>query len=80
MEITSSAGEPGRKLLIVKDSYSHCFAPFAANHFEMTTLLDLRYFNMGVRQYMEENGITDVLILYSTANFADDRYLSTLSR
>ena len=56
MEITSSAGEPGRKLLIVKDSYSHCFAPFAANHFETTTLLDLRYFNMGVRQYMEENG------------------------
>lgn len=80
VEITSSAGEPGRKLLIVKDSYSHCFAPFAANHFEMTTLLDLRYFNMGVRQYMEENGITDVLVLYSTANFADDRYLSTLSR
>ena len=78
--ITCSAGEPERKLLIVKDSYAHCFAPFAANHFESTTLIDLRYFNMGVKAFMEQEGFTDVLVLYSTANFADDRNLNTLVR
>ena len=78
MEISSSSGEEGRRLLIVKDSYSHCFAPFAVNHFEETTLIDLRYFNLGVKQYMEQEEFTDVLVLYSTANFADDRNLNTL--
>lgn len=78
VEITSSSGEPGRRLLIVKDSYSHCFAPFSVNHFEETTLIDLRYFNLGVKQFMEQEDFTDVLILYSTANFADDRNLNTL--
>ena len=78
VEISSSSGEEGRRLLIVKDSYSHCFAPFAVNHFEETTLIDLRYFNLGVKQYMEQEEFTDVLVLYSTANFADDRNLNTL--
>ncbi len=76
--ITSSSGEPGRRLLIIKDSYSHCFAPFAANHFEETTLVDLRYFNLGMKTYLEQEDFTDVLVLYSTANFADDRNLNTL--
>lgn len=78
VEITSSCGEEGRRLLIIKDSYSHCFAPFAVNHFEETTLIDLRYFNLGVKQYMEQEEFTDILVLYSTANFADDRNLNTL--
>lgn len=78
VEITASSGEPGRRLLIIKDSYSHCFAPFAVNHFEETTLIDLRYFNLGVKQFMDQENFTDVLVLYSTANFADDRNLNTL--
>lgn len=76
--ITSSTGEKGRRLLIIKDSYSHCFAPFAVNHFEETTLIDLRYFNLGVQTFLEQEDFTDVLVLYSTANFADDRNLNTL--
>ena len=62
----------GRKLLIVKDSYAHCFAPFAVNHFEQTYMVDFRYFNMPVSQFIEQYGITDVLVLYNAPNFAAD--------
>lgn len=69
--------ENGRKLLIVKDSFAHCFAPFAVNHFEQTYMVDFRYFNMPVSQFIEQYGITDVLVLYNTINFATDN--NTLS-
>lgn len=59
-------------LLIIKDSYSHSFAPFAVNHFEKTTLLDLRYFIGSVEDYIKENNVTDILVLYSTSNFVSD--------
>ena len=64
--------ERGRKLLIVKDSYAHSFVPFAANHFEETFMVDLRYYNQPLSQLIEEKGITDILVLYNTENFATD--------
>ena len=36
----------GKRLLIIKDSYAHSFAPFVINHFEEVYMIDLRYFNM----------------------------------
>ena len=62
-----------RKLLIIKDSYAHCFAPFAVNHFEKTYMIDFRYFNMSVSQFVEENKITDILVLYNAVSFAKDK-------
>ncbi len=63
----------GRKLLVIKDSYSHCFVPFALNHFEETHLVDFRYYNSSIKEYMEQEGITDVLVLYNTMNFVKER-------
>lgn len=62
----------GRRLLVIKDSYAHSLAPFAANDFEEVCLIDFRYFNYPLSQYMQEREITDVLILYNTVNFAKD--------
>ena len=63
----------GRRLLIMKDSYAHSFAPLAINHYEETFMIDFRYFNAGVEEFVEENQITDVLILYNTMGFVEDR-------
>ncbi len=61
--VTSNAGT-GRKLLIIRDSYAHCFAPFAANDFDKVFLIDLRYYNGSVSKFIRENAVTDVLVLY----------------
>ena len=63
----------GRRLLVIKDSYAHSFVPFAVNHYEETYMIDFRYFNMGVEQFVEENKITDILVLYNTMNFVQDK-------
>lgn len=63
----------GRRLLVIKDSFAHSFVPFVVNHFEKTYMIDFRYFNGGIEAYMEENEITDVLVLYNTMSFVKDK-------
>lgn len=77
----ANAGErKGKKLLIVKDSYAHSFAPFAVNHFEETLMVDLRYFNLDVEAFAREEGVTDILVLYRIPGFAVEKTVSKLGR
>lgn len=72
-------GEEKRRLLLIKDSYAHAFAPFAANHFETVTMVDLRYFNLDLEDWMEAEGITDVLMLFQIPGFAAEKTISKLN-
>ncbi|MDD5935054.1 MAG: DHHW family protein [Clostridiales bacterium] len=76
----NSENKNGKKLLIIKDSYAHCFTPFAANHFETTYLVDLRYLNMPMSTVIDQYGITDVLVLYNVNSFIKDKNLLNLVR
>ena len=79
VEINSDL-ENGKKLLVIKDSYAHSFTPFVANHYETTYMIDFRYFNLPVSTVIEQYGITDVLILYNTNSFVEDKNIYNLSR
>ena len=70
--IIKSNVQNGKKLLLIKDSYAHAIAPFFANHFEEIHMLDLRYYHASVQQYIQENELTEGLILYNSPNFAKD--------
>ncbi len=69
-----------RKLLILKDSYAHCFTPFAVNHFPVTYMIDLRYFNMPISQFIKNYQITDILVLYNVRSFITDKNLYKIVR
>jgi hypothetical protein len=69
-----------RVLLVIKDSYAHCFVPFAANHYDKTVMVDLRYLKQTVSQVIEDNKVTDILVLYNAAQFAEDTNLQFISR
>ena len=66
------------KLLVVRDSYSDSLAPFLAEEFQEVHLFDLRYNNLSLKQYVADNGIDQVLVLYSAANFSTDQNLFKL--
>lgn len=68
-----------QKLLIIKDSYAHSFAVFAANHFGTVYMADLRYLNVNLKEWMAQEGITDVLVLYQIPGFAKEKTVSKLS-
>jgi len=61
-----------RKLLVIKDSYAHCFIPFTFEHYGQVDFIDLRYFNQSLQEHMETSGYTDLLFLYNAAGFAED--------
>ena len=58
-KIENPAQPSDKKLLIIKDSYAHSFAPFAALHFGETHMVDLRYFNGKISSFIRDQGITD---------------------
>lgn len=73
-----TSNETGRRLLVLKDSFAHSFVPFAANHYDTTYMVDLRYYNGNLRELMEEKGITDVLVLYNVMGFVKDTDIEKL--
>ena len=65
---------PEGKLLIIKDSYGHTIAPFLANHYREIYMVDLRYYRRNpVSQLIAEQGIDQVLFVYSLSGFVSDQ-------
>ena len=65
--IRSQSGGP--KILVIRDSYSDCLAPFLTERFGEVHLFDLRYNRLSVLEYVREQGIDTVLVLYSFETF-----------
>jgi len=66
----------GKKILLVKDSFAHALAPLFAADFSEVHMIDLRYYRGSVSNYMDENRIRDVILLYGATNFMTDANLS----
>ncbi|MFD0589907.1 DHHW family protein [Paenibacillus sp. GCM10027627] len=66
------------KLLVIKDSYAHSVLPFLTNHVQEIHMIDIRYYNGNISDYMEQNGIKDALLLFNTSTFVQERSLLKL--
>lgn len=66
---------PGKTLFVIKDSYANSMIPLLTTHYETIYVVDLRYFNGKLFQFMEqyepEQGM-DVLVLYDCIHFLED--------
>ncbi|MDQ0059957.1 DHHW family protein [Paenibacillus harenae] len=66
------------KLLVIKDSYAHSMLPFLTQHVPEIHVIDIRYYNGSIADYMEQNGIEDVLLLFNTTTFITERNMLKL--
>ena len=62
----------GGKILVVKDSFAHCFTCFLAEQYTEIYMVDMRYYRNSVSQLVKDNGITEVLYLYGTESMGTD--------
>lgn len=65
----------GRKLFVLKDSYANSVIPLLAQHYEYVYVVDPRYFNGKLFDFMEQYGDRndmDVLVLYNCIHFLED--------
>jgi hypothetical protein len=51
------------KILVVKDSYGNAFAPYLVNHYEEVHVLDPRYWQGSMLNYIETHNIDDVIFI-----------------
>lgn len=75
----ATRAETGRRILVIKDSYAHCFVPFLLEEFDAIDMLDIRYYNQKVSELIQNGGYTDLLFLYNASGFADDTSISRLT-
>ncbi|MBQ6841386.1 MAG: hypothetical protein IJO63_04665 [Bacilli bacterium] len=64
IEIDNLDNENGVNMLLIKNSYGNSFAPFIAKDYDKLSVIDLRYYKNSVSDYIKENNIEKVLILY----------------
>jgi hypothetical protein len=76
--VIDGAADSTEKLLIIKDSYANCFVPFLTDTYQEIHMLDLRYYHEDVGAYIQDHGITEVLVLYNADNFLTDTNLVQL--
>ena len=80
LAVVKGPNADGPRLLVIRDSYSDSLAPFLTADFSEVHLFDPRYNKTPVSQYVAENNIDQVLVLYSVANFVSDGNLFILSK
>jgi hypothetical protein len=60
------SGVNEKKILVIKDSFGNAVAPFLALHYGTVYVMDYRYFDMNIRDFVRQNGISDILFLHNT--------------
>lgn len=58
-----------KRLLLVKDSFAHCFSTFAIQNYEEICMVDLRYFRGNIKELVQDERLNQLLFLYGMDNF-----------
>lgn len=72
LEITGGI-KNGKTLLLIKDSFANSILTFLAEDYEKLVVVDLRQLNVSGDRLLEMFSPTDILILYNSAQFAQDK-------
>lgn len=76
--VTIKTGNEGGKLLIIKDSYAHCYSQFLTDHYSEITLIDMRYIQISYKKIIDVSDYDEALVLYNVSSFAGDTDLKKL--
>ena len=66
LTITNPAGQPGKELIVFRDSFGSAMIPLLLADYETVTVIDIRYIQMDLLERFVEFHGQDVLLLYST--------------
>ena len=76
VDISTSYPEEN-KLLIIKDSYAQCFAPFLTQHYSHITMVDMRSV-FDIDTVVNLDDYDQILVLYNYQGFVEDENLKKL--
>ena len=70
----------GGRLLLLKDSYANSMVPYLAENFSEIHLIDLRYYNRDIYDYIKQNGIDRAAAVYSIKQLCEVSFANKLRR
>ena len=76
-KITTSV-KNGKKILVLKESYGNAFVPFLCNNYEEVYVIDPRQVKMNLPQFVNDNGIQEVMALNYCMGIANKKYRTSL--
>ena len=53
----------GSAVVLVKESFGNCFAPFLVDHYQYVYIIDYRYFDGNLTDFVTEKGAGSVIFL-----------------
>lgn len=76
--IVNKGNPDGGKLLVIKDSFAHCFVPFLVNHYSEIDMVDLRYYLDPVSELTNEKKYDRILYLYGISSLTESNEITIL--
>lgn len=74
--ILSGNNKNDKTLILIKDSFSNCFAPFLLEQYEHVIMIDPRYVEESIPamidDLLDDYDITDVLVMFNREKFMED--------
>ncbi|MFR6379683.1 MAG: DHHW family protein [Evtepia sp.] len=64
VNISNPSAEEG-SVLVIRDSYAHCFSTFLAANYQSIYLVDLRYYRDDLTKFVSEHRVDKILYLYA---------------
>lgn len=78
-KITTSVRN-GKKILIIKESYGNAFVPFLCNNYEEIYVVDPRWIDMNLADFVTANGIQEVMAINYMFAISNKTYCNALSK
>ncbi|NMA85507.1 MAG: hypothetical protein GX962_16770 [Epulopiscium sp.] len=75
IEIETSI-ENDKSIVVIKDSFANSLIPFLANHYKNIIVIDPRYFNMKIINYVKEKEVDEILFVFNIQNFIQEKSFS----
>ena len=59
--------------MVLKDSFGNSMIPFLIHNYENIIMLDTRYYNGSISDFIDENSVDEVLFLYNIQTFVSEK-------
>ncbi|MBR4201636.1 MAG: hypothetical protein IKQ91_10280 [Oscillospiraceae bacterium] len=56
----------GRNICVIKDSYGNALIPWLTSSFENIYVVDMRYFQLNIKDFLRQHGMTDIAFCMNT--------------
>ena len=79
VQINNPKLNDGSSCVVVKESYGNCFVPFLVDHYQTVYVIDFRYTQNNVMDFVKEHNVQDLIIMNNISIIASNDVAKTIA-